>query len=142
MLGAPIALVIGALAPDLWLIGAVWAVAMIVLILVDAMIAPSGGKLRIHTDAPRTAAIGAGDIPVALTMDFGGRAPRAVEVDIETNALLTARMTMTPRAAGDRAQALRALAWTARSGMARADRTHGAQDRADARSRRGRARSG
>ena len=107
-LGAPLSLVIATAAPQLWPIGVAWAAAMFALVLIDAFLAPSGGALRVRSNAPRMAGIGAGGVPAVLTLDFGARRdPSQVEVALETNPLMRAAMTEQPRPVGNGAHTAR-----------------------------------
>lgn len=91
-LGVPIALVLAALAPGLWSIGPAWALAIMALIAVDSVLAAPGSHLAVTTDAPRMVGIGAGSVLARILLAFGaGRAPRAAQVQVETNPLLSVR---------------------------------------------------
>ncbi|HVY84744.1 MAG TPA: DUF58 domain-containing protein [Caulobacterales bacterium] len=89
-LGAPISLLLAALAPRLWPLGAAWAITMLALILVDAALAVSGGRLKVEAQTPRLAGVGAGAFPANILLAFGRRGPRNTEVVLETNALIDA----------------------------------------------------
>ncbi|MES1158847.1 MAG: DUF58 domain-containing protein, partial [Terricaulis silvestris] len=68
-----------------------WALTMLALIIVDAALAASGGKLKVETETPRMAGVGAGPFTGAVLLAFGRNGPRKTEVALETNALLDAR---------------------------------------------------
>ena len=62
-LGAPLSLVLATLvAPNLWPLGAAWALAIAVLVLVDGVLAPPPSRTRVGVAAPAAAPIGAGAV--------------------------------------------------------------------------------
>jgi uncharacterized protein (DUF58 family) len=87
-LGAPLALILAAWAPDAWLLGAVWAIGMAAIIVVDAAMASDPGDVAITAKAPRLAGIGGGAISALLTLAFGSRAPQTAQVALEAGPLL------------------------------------------------------
>ena len=87
-LGAPLALVFVALAPQFWPIGPAWAIGMAALIIVDASMAADPSQLSLATKAPRLAGIGGGSITALMRMGFAARAPQRAEVGLEASALL------------------------------------------------------
>lgn len=112
-LGAPLSLLLAAgVAPGLWPLGAAWALAVCALVIVDGVLASA--QVRPVLSAPKIAPIGAG--PIKAVVDVDARSPRAMEVALETNALLDtpaaaqrmrqagetykARMDLTPRRRG------------------------------------------
>lgn len=86
--GAPLGLLAGVLAPQLWLASALWIVAALVLMLIDAVLAASGQDLELALETPASLAVGrVGEI--ALKGRFVGRTlPRLTEAALETNARL------------------------------------------------------
>jgi uncharacterized protein (DUF58 family) len=88
-LGAPLALAIGLMAPDGWVVGGAWLVLLAGLILVDALLGPSRAAASLDLDAPSVVGVGS---TAALTIRarFEGPAPAAAEVAVETNARLAA----------------------------------------------------
>jgi uncharacterized protein (DUF58 family) len=82
-LGAPVALVLGLVAPGLWLAAVGWAVFLFGLLLVDGLLAPSRHALEIGVDAP--AVMGTGqDAEAAFRLRFTGRrAPARFEASLE-----------------------------------------------------------
>ncbi|HWA00001.1 MAG TPA: DUF58 domain-containing protein [Caulobacterales bacterium] len=87
-LGAPISLLFAAVAPRLWPLGAAWAITMLALIIVDAALAASGGRLKVETQAPALAGVGGGAFGAQVLLAFGKRGPRDTQLMLETNALL------------------------------------------------------
>jgi uncharacterized protein (DUF58 family) len=87
--GAPIALLGSLIAPDGWAIGGAWAVLLLGLALVDALVGPSRAAASLELEAP--AAVGAGSTgDLVVRARFEGAAPSAAEVAVETNARLNA----------------------------------------------------
>jgi uncharacterized protein (DUF58 family) len=56
--GAPLALVLGLVRPDLWLLALVWIGALAALMLIDALVAAGPGRLNVELEAPRQAGVG------------------------------------------------------------------------------------
>lgn len=83
--GAPVALLVAALAPSLWLVGPAWVVAVIGLAFLDA--AFGAGRHRLELDVRSPAAVGMGTRPeVEAKLRFeGGTAPARVQASLETN---------------------------------------------------------
>ena len=99
VLGAPVALLVGLIAPGFWLVGAAWAALVVGLVLVDGVTGPSRSGADIEIDAPRTLGVGRPG-QASIVARFDGAAPRQVELAAETNARLTlspARLTHDPR---------------------------------------------
>lgn len=89
--GAPIALGLGLLRPELWTAGAGWAAFVLGLVLVDAVLGADRRKLALELDAPVVMGVGR---PAGLTVGAtlaGGVAPRSVEITPEVGERLTAR---------------------------------------------------
>lgn len=84
-LGAPAAIVVGVVAPQLWLAAPAWLALLAVLVGVDALLAWRTGRgVALSLTAPvrmGVGATGAGELGVA----FGGAAPRSVELAVETD---------------------------------------------------------
>lgn len=88
-LGAPLSLLLAAgVAPGLWPLGAAWALAVCALVIVDGVLASARVRPILH--APKIAPIGAGPIKATVEINAEQPAPRAMEVALETNALLDA----------------------------------------------------
>lgn len=93
--GAPLALAVGLLAPGLWLLGACWALLALGLVVVDAALAPSPGRLSLGLSAPRSLGVGApGEAFVEAA--FAGAAPGWLEVAVGVNS----RLSLSPQRAG------------------------------------------
>ena len=88
-MGAPLALMLVALAPGAWPLGPAWAIAMAALIFVDTQMAGDPSEMKIATKAPRLAGIGGGPFAVLVRLGFApARAPRTAEVALEASAIL------------------------------------------------------
>ncbi len=77
-LGAPVALAAGLTQSGLWVSGLAWVLAAAGLILADAWLAASPGKLSLALDAPRSLGVGA-EAEGWIRVAFDGSAPRLVE---------------------------------------------------------------
>lgn len=87
-LGAPLALVLVALAPQAWPIGPAWAIAMAALIFVDGQMAGDTSQLKLATNAPRFTGIGAGAFAVLVRIGFATpHMPKTAEVALEASPL-------------------------------------------------------
>jgi uncharacterized protein (DUF58 family) len=87
--GAPLSLVVGVLAPSLWLVAAAWIALCGALILIDSIASPGGRRASVRVTAPATLSVngaGVGRVEIA----FAGRAPSAVEMALETTPNLAA----------------------------------------------------
>lgn len=84
VLGAPVALVAGLIQPGLWLAAPAWLLAVCVLMLVDALFAPSPGAAVVEFEAPGYLAV-ATPAEAGLTVAFGtrGRMPRALQAALD-----------------------------------------------------------
>jgi uncharacterized protein (DUF58 family) len=92
--GAPLSLLLAVMAPALWPVGAAWIALVAGLILVDALLAPQGASANITAETPQLAAVG-DTIDALVRIVFPARAPRALDIAIETNALLSAETART-----------------------------------------------
>jgi uncharacterized protein (DUF58 family) len=81
LLGAPIALVIGLMQPQLWTVAVAWAVFILLLIVLDAFMGRGPGKQAIELDVVRTIGIGEKfDLKVVAN-----GVPKGAEIAIEAN---------------------------------------------------------
>ena len=88
-IGAPLSLVLAAVAPVAWPLGPAYALGIVALVLADAQLGRANAKLRVETSTPRFAGVGAGPITAWLRVLFPpGPAPRTATLALETNALL------------------------------------------------------
>ena len=88
-LGAPIALLLGLVAPAWWVLAGAWLAFLLTLVLIDAVVGPGRAAATIALDAPMALGVSTrGRIAVRVT--FVGRSPRAAELAVETNARLRA----------------------------------------------------
>ena len=115
--GAPVAIVIGLVAPDLWLAAPVWLAVLATVLLLDAALAYIGGRgMTVTLTAPKQ--IGAGASATAgLDVAFRGAPPPVIELAVESEARLAvspdrfkvrtherraeATLTLTPRRRGE-----------------------------------------
>ncbi len=84
VLGAPVALVAGLIQPGLWLAAPAWLLAVGVLMLVDALFAPSPQAAVVDFEAPGYLAVAA-PAKAGLSVAFGtrGRTPRALQAALD-----------------------------------------------------------
>ena len=82
--GAPVALVVGLIQPGLWLAAPAWLLAVGVLVLLDALMAPWPKSCRINFEAPGYLAVAAA-ATAELSVAFGrtARYPRALEAALD-----------------------------------------------------------
>lgn len=86
--GAPVVLTVGLAAPGLWTLGAAWGLGAVALVLVDAWLAASPGKLRLELRAPASLGVGgAGEAVVSVRFTSG--APSRMELALGVNDRLT-----------------------------------------------------
>jgi len=112
--GAPIALIVGAAGPGLWVIGLAWVMLTAGALLVDVLFAPS--RVALDLAAPSVLGMGAAAEGM-LTASFAGPSPRGVEMALGVNDRVEAtlsrraapvragqartRVTLTPRRRGE-----------------------------------------
>ena len=82
--GIPVSLVIGALAPELWPLGAAWIVFAAGLVGLDALLGADRHRLKLSLDGPTLMYAGR-SAPATVSAVFRGRAPSQVELALETN---------------------------------------------------------
>lgn len=92
--GAPISLVLAAVAPAAWPLGPAWALGVIALIIADAQLGRPNADVRVETKVPRMAGIGAGAITAWLRLTFTAAPPQTAELALEANQFVT---VATPR---------------------------------------------
>jgi len=83
-LGAPVALAAGLAQANLWVVGAAWVLASGLLILADAWMAPSPGRLTLDLVAPGSLGVGA-DAEGWVQAAFSGAASPKVQVAVGAN---------------------------------------------------------
>lgn len=76
--GAPLALIAGSAVEQLWVVGPVWAAALLLLMALDAMLAAARDGLTLDPVGPLSAAV-ARPGAVRFVARFGGAAPRSLE---------------------------------------------------------------
>jgi uncharacterized protein (DUF58 family) len=82
--GAPVAVALGVVAPGLWALGLAWALAAVALVLADAWLAASPGRLSLSLDLPESLGVG-GAGEALITARFAGGAPRRMELALGVN---------------------------------------------------------
>lgn len=87
--GAPISLLLAALAPAAWPLGPAWALAIIALVVADSRLARANGDVKVETNAPPISGIGAGEIKVSCYVTFNHSNNTNAEISLETNEFLT-----------------------------------------------------
>jgi uncharacterized protein (DUF58 family) len=88
-LGAPVALLVGLIAPGYWVAAGAWLALILGLVLLDALVGPSRAAATLDVEAP--GALGAGSAgSMVIRAAFEGAAPPAADVAVETNARLSA----------------------------------------------------
>jgi uncharacterized protein (DUF58 family) len=85
--GAPLALIAGSVAAQLWVIGALWAAGLLVLMALDAMLGAARDRLTLDA-LPQLSAAVARPGEAVFTARFGGQAPGAVEAALAAGARL------------------------------------------------------
>ncbi len=88
-LGAPIGVLLGLIAPGLWLVGIAWVAMALGLVLADAGLGADRRRLEVIVTTPAALGIGGlGQVGVALA--FAAAAPRAAELALATDPRLAA----------------------------------------------------
>ncbi|MFI4974590.1 MAG: DUF58 domain-containing protein [Caulobacterales bacterium] len=86
-LGAPIAMIVGLIAPGFWVAGAAWMALIAALCLMDAALGSPRDLAQVALEAPGVLPT-AGTETLTLRAHFDRRPPASVEVAVETNARL------------------------------------------------------
>ncbi|HEY0053179.1 MAG TPA: hypothetical protein VGB49_07195, partial [Caulobacteraceae bacterium] len=92
--GAPVAAVVGALAPSLWLVGPAWVAALSGLLLLDALMAGGPRRAEITVETPAAVSIGSRVSALVRVAFPRGRAP----VEVELALAVDPRLGPDPRA--------------------------------------------
>jgi uncharacterized protein (DUF58 family) len=104
-LGAPVALLVGLLAPGYWVVAGAWLALVLGLMLVDALIGPSRAAATLVVEAPGVLGAGARGSMI-IRAAFEGAPPRAADIAVETNDRLIAEPAAAPlRFAGGEGEA-------------------------------------
>jgi uncharacterized protein (DUF58 family) len=82
--GAPVVLGVALAAPGLWTLGAAWGLGAVALVLVDAWLAASPGKLSLELGAPHSLGVG-GTGEAVVTARFSGGSPGRMELALGVN---------------------------------------------------------
>lgn len=124
-LGAPLSLVLAtSVSPGLWTLGIIWAFAIGVLCLFDALLAAAPQRQAASVTAPAISPIGAGPVEVLTQIMFRGRGPSAAEYVLETNDIVAAPASVQrAEVSAGRGLAATVLA-PQRRGEARIERAH------------------
>lgn len=88
--GAPVCLVLAVAAPSLWIVALAWILAVLVLLALDAGLAPASRSVSFTLQAPASLAAVSAPQDAVLGLAFSGRAPARVEATLHTNAKLSA----------------------------------------------------
>lgn len=82
--GAPAALLLSAIAPDLWFLAGAWLLVVAALILADLALAAPGRSLQVDVETPELIGVGA-QAEGAVRLQFRGPAPKTVGVALAAN---------------------------------------------------------
>jgi uncharacterized protein (DUF58 family) len=94
-LGAPLALLVGLIAPAWWVLAGAWLALILGLVLADALIGPGRGAASLVLEAPGV--LGAGSRgAMTVRAAFAGTAPADAQLAVETNARLVAEPAWAP----------------------------------------------
>jgi uncharacterized protein (DUF58 family) len=99
--GAPVALLVGLIAPGWWVMGIAWVLFAGVLVLVDALLSASRRNLEAEIEAPLAIAAGV-TADMSFRARFDGRAPRRIEAALEADPRLTVTPVRTTAALDDK----------------------------------------
>lgn len=89
LIGAPVALVLGLMRPELWLAAPGWIAFVTTCLIIDAVSGPSAQRIALTLDAPRQ--IGVGEpLRLAVTARSPGRLPARADVALAVDARLAA----------------------------------------------------
>ena len=94
-ISVPIMLVVGLLAPGAWLAGPTWVLTLFALVLIDGLLSPRIGSVRLALTTPAALPANAAQADAAVTLAFDRAAPRRFEVALEGND----RIAVSPRQA-------------------------------------------
>jgi len=83
--GAPVALLIGVIAPGFWLVGPAWVLACVGAALADAALGADRHRLRIDVASPHAVGLGGAGRSAEATLAFAGAVPSSVETALEAN---------------------------------------------------------
>jgi uncharacterized protein (DUF58 family) len=127
--GAPVALLLGLLRPDLWLLALVWIGMVAALLLIDAVVAAGPMRMTVNLTAPRQIGVGeAFELIVAAQCDRGSWRPRradialAVDARLDPGGRIVAAAFTAPHASGTGLSLVKAFALiAARRGTAQVD---------------------
>lgn len=86
-LGIPVSLLAGLAVPSFWAAGAVWSALAILLVLTDMMLGASRRRLTVVSHLPGDGGVGRREA-AEFSIHFDGRAPDAVEAELEGNSRL------------------------------------------------------
>jgi uncharacterized protein (DUF58 family) len=107
-LGAPVALLVGLLAPGWWVLAGGWLALLLGLLLIDAVIGPARAQATLAVEAPGVLGTGSRGT-MTIRAIFDGAAPAAGEIAVETGARLIVEPAWA-RARFDRGEAAVSLA--------------------------------
>lgn len=84
LLGAPVVLAVGLVAPAAWPLGAAWALCAVALVLTDAWLAASPGRLSLELGLPASLGVG-GTGEARISVRFSGGSPGRLELALGVN---------------------------------------------------------
>lgn len=87
LLGVPLALLAGLLAPQFWLVGVAWIVLAVALFLLDVMISAAPSQLRFAARVPGAIGVARPE-NASIRLMFGSAAPASVEFAVDTGKLI------------------------------------------------------
>jgi len=116
-IGAPLALILGVIAPRLWLLGPAWLALVLALVLFDALLGADRRRAELTLTAPGALAAGI-DGEALLQLAFsGGGVPRRVQLALATNVRIDASPSRTTARVAERLARARFVLKPLRRGM-------------------------
>jgi len=116
-IGAPLALILGVIAPRLWLLGPAWLALVFALVLFDALLGADRRRAELTLTAPGALAAGV-DGEALLQLAFaGGGAPRRAQLALATNVRIDATPARTTATVAERIARARFVLKPLRRGM-------------------------
>lgn len=89
--GAPVALVLGLVRPDLWMLALVWIAMVLACLLIDALVAAGPARMEVTLNAPRQAGVGEPfDLTVQAQSNRGSWWPPLIDMALAIDARLDA----------------------------------------------------
>jgi uncharacterized protein (DUF58 family) len=101
-IGAPLALLLGVIAPRLWLLGPAWLALVFALVLFDALLGADRGRAELSLTAPGSLAAGIDDDALLQLAFIAGGVPARAQLALATNARIEVRPARTDAAVAER----------------------------------------